>query len=167
MQIQKPYRETRTTHYPEPVSIVLVKDQNGQINAMSASWFMFTSIEPSMLAVSIGFERHTFELMQAQTEFVLCFPSEKMSREVEFCGSNSGRDMYKLGELGTVTQPSSIVDGVLLAEATANYECRITGSLKTGDHVIFAGEIVASHMNENLTPRIYTKKSGEFGGVSV
>ncbi len=165
MQILKTYRETRSAQYPEPVSLVIVKGLDGIFNAMSAAWFMITSIEPPMLAVSIGFQRHTYELMSQQSEFTLVLPSEKMSAEVEFFGSNSGRDLDKLEALGTPTQPAVEIDGVLLSEASVNYECRITGSLKTGDHMIFAGEIVASHENETPVPRIYTLGPKQFGGA--
>ncbi|NQV51267.1 MAG: flavin reductase family protein [Candidatus Marinimicrobia bacterium] len=167
MQILKSYRETRAVQYPEPVSIVIVKDKGSRYNPMSASWVTFTSIEPRMLVVSIGFERYTYELMQNQEEFVISIPSESMSAEVEFFGSNSGRDMDKLKELGTLTQPATVIDGVLLAEASVNYECRLTGTLKTGDHMIFAAEIVASHMHADLVPRLFMLGPKHFGGLGI
>lgn len=165
MQIMKPYSETRAAKYPEPVHIVIVKSADGSFNPMSAAWVMFTSIDPPMLAVSIGFQRHTYELLREQGEFVISIPSENMATEVEFFGSNSGRDMNKLTELGTEVQAAVEIDSVLLSQASANYECRVTGSLKTGDHMIFAGEIVASHINKESIPRIFTLGSKQFGGV--
>ena len=132
---------------------------------MSASWVMYTSIEPAMLAVSIGFERNTYELLKQQDEFVISIPSEGMAAEVDFFGSNSGRDMNKLKELGTATQPAEVIDNVLLREASVNYECRVTGTLRTGDHMIFAGEIVASHVHEKFLPRLYVLEPGRFGGI--
>jgi len=166
MQILKSYRETRAAKYPEPVHIVLVKAPDGKINPMSAAWVMFTSIEPTMLAVSVGFERHTYELLKQQGEFVISIPSELMAVEVEFFGSNSGRDIDKLKQLGSRTQPASIIDGVLLSASSANYECRVTGSLKTGDHMIFAGEVVASHIHEKKLKRLYLVGPGEFCGIN-
>ncbi len=165
MQIPKTYRESRAVQYPEPVSIIIVKDEKGCYNPMSASWVTFTSIEPRMLVVSIGFQRHTYELMKNQTEFVVSFPSAEMSSEVEFFGSNSGRDIDKLKALGSATQPATVIDGVLLKEAAVNYECRITDQLKTGDHMIFSAEIIASHVHQDELPRIYMLGPGLFGGV--
>jgi len=132
---------------------------------MSASWVTFTYIEPRMLAISIGFQRYTYELMMNQNEFVISIPSESMAAEVECFGSSSGRDVDKLKHLGTLTQPATLIDGVLLAEASVNYECRLTGTLKTGDHMIFAAEIVASHMHENLVSRLFMLGPKQFGGL--
>ena len=165
MQKRVPYTETRPVKYPEPVHIVIVKAGRDRYNPMSAAWVMFTSIEPPMLAVSVGFERYTYELFQRNREFVISIPSEHMAEEVSFFGSYSGRDTDKLAVLGTKTQPATSIDGVILAEASANYECRLTGSLRTGDHMIFAGEIVASHIHTAGHQRIFTLAPKTFGGV--
>jgi flavin reductase (DIM6/NTAB) family NADH-FMN oxidoreductase RutF len=165
MQIEVPYEETRTTLYPEPVHIVIVKNGMGGYNPMSAAWVMFTSIEPRMLAVSIGYERYTFELFQHVEDFVIAIPSIKMAEEVKHFGSASGRDLDKLATLGTRTQAASQIDNILLSEATANYECKRTGTLETGDHVIFAGEVVASHRHRDQLPRLFSVAPRSFGGV--
>ncbi len=165
MQILKPYSETKLAKYPEPVCIVITKTPYGKFNPMSAAWVMFTSIDPPMLAISIGYQRYTYELIQEQGEFVISIPSEHMSAEIEFFGSNSGRDIDKLAELATPVQPASSIDGIILSEASANYECRVTGSLETGDHMIFAAEIVASTINQDSIPRLYSLGQKQFGGL--
>jgi flavin reductase (DIM6/NTAB) family NADH-FMN oxidoreductase RutF len=165
MQISKPFSETRAAKYPEPVHIVITKTADGRYNPMSASWVMFTSIEPPMLAVSVGFQRYTYELIRDRGEFVISIPSEEMAAEVTHFGSNSGLDMDKIATLGTPIQQAVKIDGILLSEASANYECRLTGSLKTGDHMIFAGEIVASHIHKDAKPRLYVLGRKKFGGV--
>ncbi|NQV15273.1 flavin reductase family protein [bacterium] len=165
MQTAKPYRESRSAKYPESVHIIIVKDGKGRYNPMSASWVMFTSIEPAMIAISVGFERYTYELIEKQGEFVISIPSETMAREVDCFGSNSGRDLDKLKELGTATEPAAVIDNVLLSDASANYECRVTASLKTGDHMIFAAEIVASHINAEAIQRLFVLGSKQYGGV--
>lgn len=165
MQKYVPFRETRSAKYPEPVHIVIIKDRDNKYNPMSAAWVMFTSIDPPMLAVSVGFQRYTYELFKRNREFVISIPSQFMAQEVSYFGNFSGRDEDKLAALGTKTQPAQVIDGVILAEASANYECRLTGSLTTGDHVIFAGEVVASHIHTENHSRIFTLEQKVFGGV--
>ena len=167
MQKITDYRESRELHYPETVSIVIVKDEDGRYNPMSAAWAMFTSIEPRMMAISIGFERYTYELMRKQKEFVISYPSIRMAEEVRFFGSESGRDLDKLKVLGTPTQPAVMIDGLLLAEASLNFECVLKDSLVTGDHMIFSGEVVASHVHTENIPRIYSLGPKIFGGFPV
>jgi flavin reductase (DIM6/NTAB) family NADH-FMN oxidoreductase RutF len=103
--------------------------------------------------------------MSREKEFVISFPSVKMATEVELFGSESGRDMDKLAELGTPTQPATLIDGLLLSEATLNYECVLKDSLVTGDHMIFSGEIVASHKHVDKLPRLYVLSPKKFGGL--
>lgn len=165
MQIRTEYRESRLLQYPETVSIVIVKDSKGNYNPMSASWVTLTSIEPTMIAISIGFERYTYELMRKQTECVISFPSVKMEAEVRLFGSESGRDMDKLKESGARTQPAEVIDGLLLSDATVNYECVIKDSMVTGDHVLFSAEIVASHAHKDKLPRLYVLGPRKFGGI--
>jgi flavin reductase (DIM6/NTAB) family NADH-FMN oxidoreductase RutF len=164
MQKITDYTESRLLHYPEAVSIVIVKEGVGKFNPMSAAWSMFTSIEPRMMAISIGFERYTYELMLKQKEFVISYPSIRMAEEVRFFGSESGRDIDKLKVLGTSTQPAKVIDGILLAEASLNFECVMKNSMVTGDHVIFSGEVVACHAHTESVPRIYTLGPKNFGG---
>ena len=49
---------------------------------------------------------------------------------------------------------------MLLADAVANFECRKVGEMLTGDHVLFVGEVVCSHVNEAEPARLYTVGSG-------
>ena len=75
--------------------------------------------------------------------------------------------MDKLAVRATPTQPASKIDGVLLADAVANFECELESDLATGDHVIFVGRVVASHVNEDEgVRRLYTLAQGyKMGGV--
>ena len=49
-----------------PMTPVLIVSQNeeGKPNIMTAEWYMRTSIEPPMFAISIGNIRHTHTLLQ-------------------------------------------------------------------------------------------------------
>jgi flavin reductase (DIM6/NTAB) family NADH-FMN oxidoreductase RutF len=75
--------------------------------------------------------------------------------------------MDKITECGTRTAPASKIDCVLFADAVANFECELESELETGDHVIFVGRIVASHMNEDPNvKRLYTLAEGyKMGGA--
>ena len=58
------------------------------------------------------------------------------------------------------------IDSIILTNAVANFECIVKGRLESGDHVIYAGEVVASYMHDTLHERIYTKAPGYVvGGI--
>jgi flavin reductase (DIM6/NTAB) family NADH-FMN oxidoreductase RutF len=73
-----------------------------------------------------------------------------------------------MAECGTRTQPATAIDGVLLADAVANFECALESELPTGDHVIFVGKVVAAHVNDSgTTRRLYTiGEDYRMGGVT-
>ncbi|KPJ52716.1 MAG: hypothetical protein AMS16_05985 [Planctomycetes bacterium DG_58] len=168
MQRKGNYSEAILTKYPEQVVIAMAKDASGKPNPITLGWTMITSGTPPMMAISVGRTRHSLEAIRGAGEFVIAFPSEDMADEALFYGTKSGRDMDKLKEFGAETVPAEKIDCVLLANAVANFECVLRAELTTGDHVIFAGEIVASHVNAQGKRRLYTLGSGyKMGGVSA
>ncbi len=166
MQIQVTYEEAIARKYPEQIALAIVKDPQGKYNPITLGWVMNTSHQPPMIAISIGKTRYTYQAFEKSEEFVVCLPSVEMREAVLLFGSQSGASMDKLAKSGLNVQPAVQIDGVLLSDAVANFECKLEGRLETGDHDIFVGRVVASHMNANRPlKRIYTlNASPEFGG---
>ena len=163
MQIQTEFGEAMGLKYPEQVAIAIARDPQGKFNPITLGWCMNTSGDPPMLAISVGLARYSLLAIRHARQFVVSFPSAAMAEDALFFGTHSGRDMDKLAEHKTATQPAARIDGVLLADAVANFECELESELPTGDHVIFAGRIVASHTNQDTSVmRLYTR-GGELG----
>ncbi len=157
MQIESSFAEANNRKHPEGVAIALAKDRNGKVNPITLGWFMTTSIQPRMLAISIAHDRHSLDAVRHSKEFVLALPSVGMAEETLYYGTKSGRDTDKLADCGAATQPATRIDCLLLMDAVANFECTLSGELTTGDHVIFAGEVVAVHVNrDESVRRLYT-----------
>jgi flavin reductase (DIM6/NTAB) family NADH-FMN oxidoreductase RutF len=166
MQIATTYAEAIGRKYPEQVVIVIAKDAQGKCNPISVGWTMLTSHDPPMMAISIGKTRHSLGVIRQAGAFVISFVSSEMVEDVFFHGTKSGRDMDKLTAFGTKTQPATEIDCVVLADAVANFECVLESEMETGDHVIFAGRIVASHVNKDAgVRRLYSLGDNKLGGV--
>jgi len=135
--------------------MVVTLDEEGVPDAMPAGWCMFTSHDPTMMAVSIGFQRYTHELLENSKEFVLAFPGKSQKEDVLYCGTKSGREVNKFEETGLETAPPSQVEVPLIEDSVACFECKKRGSLDTGDHTIFSGELVAAHVSEENNEKIY------------
>ena len=167
MQTEASYDRAIKLKYPEQVVIAIARDGQGKCNPITLGWSMITSHQPPMMAISIGKTRYTLKAVRQAGEFVIAFPSEHQEDEAMLFGTKSGRDTDKLKEAGTKIQPASKIDCVLMAEAVANFECRLAGELETGDHVIFVGEVVACHVNEKPLNRLYTLAAGyTMGGLA-
>ena len=62
-----------------------------------------------------------------------------------YCGTVSGRDVDKFANTDLVPLPADIVRPPLIQGAVVNMECKVVGTLDTGDHTIFVGEILAAY----------------------
>ena len=82
-------------------------------------------------------------ILQAVQELEGYLSGESIAAAVLYCGTHSGRTVDKFAATGLTPLEGSIVRPPLIGECVANFECRLAGSLETGDHTIFAGEVVA------------------------
>ena len=167
MQIDTPFNDAIVKKYPEQVVIVLAKERSGRVNPITLGWTMITSHNPPMMAISVGLTRYSLNVIREAKEFVIAFPSELQSKETLFFGTTSGRDTDKLKEAGVSTIPAKKINCLLLNDAVANFECHLVGDFKTGDHVIFDGQVVTAHVNPVEHGRLYTVAKGyKMAGVS-
>jgi len=134
--------------YPEWVILVVARDAEGKPNVMPAGWGMICSGDPRLVCVSIGLPRYTHQCIEATGEFVFAWAGEAQAELVQYSGSCSGAECAKFEEFEIPTAEPSVIDVPLLAEAAANLECTVHSTLRTGDHTIFVGEVVAGHIPE-------------------
>ena len=166
MQVPVCYEDALARKYPEQVAIAIARDPLAKHNPITLGWVMTTSHEPPMFAISIGLTRYSLQALRCSGEFVLSLPSAEMIGDALFYGTRSGRELDKLAARSARTQPATEIDSVLLVDAVANFECVVAGEFPTGDHVIFAGRVVASHVNANASlRRLYTLGNERLGAV--
>jgi len=140
--------------YPEQIALAVSADADGRPDVITLGWAMSTSNEPPMVAISVGHTRHSHELIAKSGEFVLAFPAPELAEACLLCGTKSGRDTDKIAAAGLAPVPARLVKPPLLAKCVVNLECKVRGSLVTGDHTIFAGEIVAAYIDESVSERL-------------
>ena len=168
MQIETSFNDAIVKKYPEPIIIVLARERSGKVNPITLGWSMITSHKPPMMAFSVGLTRYSLNVIREAGEFVIAFPSKLQADETLLFGTMSGRNTDKLKESGISTIPAQKIDCLLLDDAVANFECRLDGEFTTGDHVIFAGEVIAAHVNPDSQGRLYTITKGyKMSGVSA
>ena len=160
MQKQVEYSDAIKTKYPEQVVIAIAKDKNGKANPLTLGWTMIVSGNPPMMAIAVAKKHYSIETINHSKCFTICFPSSEMADAALFFGSKSGRDIDKLAEFDCKTEPAKEIDSVILSDAVANFECKLNSQAEAGDHIIFIGQIVCSHMNSELKKRLYTTAPG-------
>ena len=135
----------RTLLFPMPA--VLVGAQvNGKPNFMTAAWCGIAASKPAAVSVAVRPARYTLKGITANRTFSINVPSADLVEKVDYCGIYSGHkidksDIFKVdyGKLDTAP---------LIRECPVNLECQVIHSLELGSHILFIGEIVESHINE-------------------
>ena len=139
--------------WPMPIALVVARDAgSGLANVMPAGWVTRTATYPPMFAVAINHVNYTNRLVCQSAEFVLCYPARSMQQAVWFCGTRSGRDCDKVSLAGLQLVPGRRLRTPLLEGCYLALECRLAGLMETGDHTLFAGEVVAAWMDESVEP---------------
>ena len=160
MQKQVEYSDAIKTKYPEQVVIAVAKDKNDRANPVTLGWTMIASGEPAMMAIAVAKTHYSVEAITHSKCFTIAFPSAQMADAALFFGSKSGRKVDKFAEFECKTEPAEKIDSLLLAEAAANFECTLESQTPAGDHIIFVGKVVCSHINTEPKKRLYTIAPG-------
>lgn len=142
---------------PHPYCLLTTVDKNLKPNVMGLSWFMFTSFNPSLLAISVGNVRHSYKNLKEVPEFTLCFPKPEIVEKAMQCGLFSGKDMDKIKELKLEIIKANKVKSPIIKESIVAYECEIMDSFATGDHTIFVGKIKNCLGDYDVYEHLYVK----------
>ena len=160
MQKHVEYEQAVKTRYPEQVVIAVAKDKHGKANPVTLGWTMLASGKPPMMAIAVAAKHYSVETIRHSKCFTIAYPSAQMADAALFFGSKSGRDADKFAEFDCKTAPAAKIDSVLLADAVANFECSLESEIPAGDHIIFLGKIIVSHVNTQPQKRLYTVAPG-------
>ncbi|MFC1669641.1 flavin reductase family protein [Spirochaetota bacterium] len=93
-------------------------------NTMTASWGGFGTLwHKSVCTIYVRPTRYTYEFLEKSDNFTLSFFDDKFRDALNFCGSNSGRDVDKISQTG-LTPVESNDGSIIFNEARLAIECR-------------------------------------------
>ena len=137
--------------YPSPASLVTSVDAAGKANIITLGETFNLSIRsPVIVGIAIAPERYSHQLIREQGEFGVNLPSASLLPQVLQVGSMSGRDCDKFAAIGLTPLPATHVKPPLIAECPVNIECRLLFVQTIGDHDLFAGEVLAHHVDPDV-----------------
>jgi flavin reductase (DIM6/NTAB) family NADH-FMN oxidoreductase RutF len=147
--------------FPEWVALVVSANTNpgGKPNIMPLGWLMACSFEPPMVALAVAAARYTHELLCQSPRFVVAFAGEGQTDLIRQTGLSTGRKVDKFEKLKIPHEIGPETNCPLLTEAAFNLECEVVGTLRTGDHTVFAARILAAYV-----PDVPVRKIENFGG---
>jgi flavin reductase (DIM6/NTAB) family NADH-FMN oxidoreductase RutF len=162
-------------HYQEVAPHVLKKIEEGaflvvkgkeRVNVMTIGWAMLGIVwRRPMMMVAVRTSRFTHPLIEEADSFTVSVPAGAMKKEINFCGSESGRRWDKFKECGLATRGAQKVSTPVLGIPGYHFECRIVyknpmdPKLLSPElesiypakdfHGLYFGEIVASYLTES------------------
>ena len=135
---------------PVPVVMITCRNKEGKDNVFTVAWTGTICTKPPMLSISVRPERLSYEYIKETMEFTVNMPHRKQTRETDFCGVRSGRQLDKIKECGFTMAEGKDVNVPFIKECPVNIECKVKQIIPLGTHDIFLAEVVGSHVNENL-----------------
>lgn len=133
--------------YPRPTYLVTCAF-NGKSNINTIDWMTPVSVKPPALAIAVGNQTQTLDLISRSKEFVLAVPPDSMKEVVLGCAKTSGKFIDKFEEFGIQTAKAQNVEAPLVAGAISQLECKVLQMMNSGDHTIILGEVVETHFPE-------------------
>ena len=138
-----------------------------KINTMTIAWGNIGIIwNKPIFTVEVRYSRHTYDLLENSNEFTVSVPLKNdLTKALEICGTESGRDIDKFVKCNITPEKGKVVSTPIVGECELHYECKIVykqamepGTLskeikekyypKNNFHVLYYGEIVASYIKE-------------------
>ncbi|MDO4532432.1 MAG: flavin reductase family protein [Coriobacteriia bacterium] len=166
-----PYEYASTITAANPGGILFTTKRGDEVDTMVIGWGLIGNIwgKPTFTAF-VRESRHSHTLVEETGEFTVNAPVGKLDKRIfKVAGSQSGRDIDKVKELGLTLVEPEMVAAPALAECPITLECKVmykqlldeadipAGVMKsfypavdgkTDMHVAYYGEIVASYIVE-------------------
>lgn len=141
---------------PFPYVLAVTLDKRERPNIIGLSWWMYTSWDPLMIAISVGHQKYSHECLTHHGEFTLCFPSEGQEKDAWLCGTKSGKDLDKFQETSFKPVHSNNIKPPMIEDATVAYECKVVKQIETGDHTLYIANVVAINGNPEKKNHLYS-----------
>ena len=143
--MRRPVAETDARRLLSGGPVTLVTSRwHGKDNVMPAAFVTPLSIEPPLVGVAIGPSRHSYDMVRYSEQFALNIPSRRLLHHVQYLGSVSGRDVDKFELTKLPTFKALRVEAPLIEGCVAYIECGLVDALRTGDHVLLVGQVLAA-----------------------
>ena len=146
--MEKKLISNHTTTFPMPAAVISV-GKGEKANLITLAYVGKMCMKPPIIAIGIHKKRYSFNLIEKHGEFVVNYPRKDQMREMDYCGTRTGKNVNKWKDLGLTKEKGTIIDVPLIKEFPWNMECKVINKLELGSHICYFGEVVAVHCEKN------------------
>lgn len=147
-----------TLIYPLPAVLISCGNSPKEYNLLTISWVGTICTNPPMCYISVRPERHSYDIIKKNGEFVINLTNEEMAYATDWCGVKSGKDHNKFAEMNLTPAKSEFITAPIIKESPLSIECRVKEIVKLGSHDMFIAEVV----NVQANSRYINAETGEF-----
>ena len=149
--------------HPRPAYAIGSGRWGERINFMAASWVTPVAEEPPRVAVAIGTDSFTHELIKRYKEFTVNVLPLELLDALYLLGCVSGRDRDKLAAAGLSAEKGEKVEAPVLKEAIGVLECRVVAEVESEDTTLFIGDVLAAKARED----VFTDSGWDFKATNL
>lgn len=131
-----------TMIYPLPAVLVSCGSCEEEYNVLTVAWVGTICSDPPMCYISIRPERHSYDIIKKNMEFVINLTTEDMAYATDWCGVRSGSKYNKFKEMNLTPGKATIVNAPIVEESPLCIECRVKEIISLGTHDMFISEVV-------------------------
>lgn len=131
-----------TLIYPLPAAMISCGSNPDEYNIITLSWLGTICTNPPMCYISVRPERHSYEIIKRNMEFVINITTHDLAFATDWCGVRSGKDFNKFEEMKLTAGKASVVQAPIIEESPLNIECRVKEILSLGSHDMFIADVV-------------------------
>lgn len=147
-----------TLIYPLPAAMISCGSHPDEYNIITVSWLGTLCTNPPMCYISIRPERHSYEIIKRNMEFVINLTTEELAQTTDWCGVRSGKDYNKFHETGLTPAKAVAVNAPVIEESPLCIECRVKEIISLGSHDMFIADVV----NVQADDKYFDAETGKF-----
>lgn len=136
--------------YPLPVALISCGKDKEEYNIFTTAWMGTLSSDPPICYISIKPERHSYNIIKRNMEFVINLATVELVQYADYCGLTTGSLKNKFEDLNLTIEYAKIVNAPIIKESPINIECRVKSIMNFGSHNIFISDIVNVRVDECL-----------------
>ena len=144
--------------YPLPAVLVSCGSTPEEYNLITVAWTGTICTNPPMCYISVRPERHSYDIIKRNMEFVINLTTEEMAFATDWCGVRSGRDYNKFEEMKLTPGKAKAVSAPIIEESPLCIECRVKEIVSLGSHDMFIAEV----LNVKADEKYMDKETGKF-----
>ncbi len=134
--------------YPIPAVMVSCGSSPSEYNIITIAWTGTVNSQPPMTYISVRKERHSYDILKKNKDFVINLTTEDLAFATDFAGVKSGSKIDKFESLNLTPEASEKVNSPRIKESPVNIECQIKDVVPLGSHDMFLAEIVSISVDE-------------------